>query len=123
MFLQFVVHAHAKSLPTTAAKANPKHRPGRAQRSGVLSGAKRLIPVPTHPPTFENCADHLCCRLKALTLFSVVATKNTDYPISKALCLVRVPFCFSIPSIKTFQTNSCQSAPAQCSEDLQFSHH
>src|ERR1022692_892633 len=80
MFLQFVVHAHAKSLPTTAAKANPKHRPGRAQRSGVLSGAKRLIPVPTHPPTFENCADHLCCRLKALTLFSVVATKNTDYP-------------------------------------------
>jgi hypothetical protein len=35
MFLQFVVHAHAKSLPTTASKANPKLPPGRAQRSVV----------------------------------------------------------------------------------------
>jgi hypothetical protein len=60
MFLQFVVHAHAKSLPITAAKANPKRQPGSAQRSGALSGAKRLVPTPTNPLTTLNHVAHLC---------------------------------------------------------------
>jgi hypothetical protein len=81
MFLQFVVHAHAKSLPTTTSKANPKHPPGRAQRSGALSGAKPLSQTP------NPFADYLKPRRSSMFQLNVavlVATKFPEYPILKA---------------------------------------
>ncbi len=67
MFLQFVVHAHAKSLPTTAAKANPNRLPGRAQRCPERSDCRQLHPTRRHLE-FQ------------LNVSALVATKFPEYP-------------------------------------------